>query len=104
MSAELVNIGYIVAAALFIVGLRMLGSPATAVRGNTWSAWAMLIAIVVTLLDRQIITFEWIIGGAIVGAAIGWWAAKKVEMTSMPEMVALFRRRGWQIGQQPMGC
>jgi len=94
MSAELVNIGYIVAAALFIVGLRMLGSPATAVRGNTWSAWAMLIAIVVTLLDRQIITFEWIIGGAIVGAAIGWWAAKKVEMTSMPEMVALFNGSG----------
>lgn len=94
MSAELVNIGYIVAAALFIIGLKMLGSPATAVRGNLWSAWAMLIAIVVTLLDKQIVTFEWIIGGALVGAAIGWYAAKKVEMTSMPEMVALFNGSG----------
>lgn len=94
MSAELVNIGYIVAAALFIIGLKMLGSPATAVRGNLWSAWAMLIAIVVTLLDKQIVTFEWIIGGALIGAAIGWYAAKKVEMTSMPEMVALFNGSG----------
>lgn len=72
----------------------MLGSPATAVRGNLWSAWAMLIAIVVTLLDKQIVTFEWIIGGALIGAAIGWYAAKKVEMTSMPEMVALFNGSG----------
>ncbi len=94
MSIELINVWYIVAAALFIFGLKRLGSPATAVRGNMLSALGMLIAIVVTLFNAEILTFEWIIGAAIIGAVIGWVAAEKVAMTSMPEMVALFNGSG----------
>ncbi|MBM4206320.1 MAG: NAD(P)(+) transhydrogenase (Re/Si-specific) subunit beta, partial [Gammaproteobacteria bacterium] len=90
MSLELVNLGYILSATLFILGLKMLSSPATAVRGNYLSAWAMLIAVVVTLLDERVISYEWMIAGAVVGTVIGWWAAVKVEMTKMPEMVAAF--------------
>jgi len=94
MSIELINVWYIVAAALFIFGLKQLGSPATAVRGNMLSALGMLIAIAVTLFDAEILTYEWIIGAAIIGAIIGWVAAEKVAMTSMPEMVALFNGSG----------
>lgn len=94
MSLELVNLGYILSATLFILGLKMLSSPATAVRGNYLSAWAMLIAVVVTLLDERVISYEWMIAGAVVGTVIGWWAAVKVEMTKMPEMVAAFNGSG----------
>ena len=94
MSIELINIWYIVAAALFIFGLKRLGSPATAVRGNMFSALGMLIAIAVTLFNAQILTYEWILGAAIIGAIIGYVAAEKVAMTSMPEMVALFNGSG----------
>ncbi|MEZ5596246.1 MAG: NAD(P)(+) transhydrogenase (Re/Si-specific) subunit beta [Pseudomonadales bacterium] len=94
MSLELINVGYIVAAALFIFGLKMLGSPATAVRGNWLSAWAMLIAVVVTLLDKSIVSYEWIIVGVLIGTVIGAVAAQKVQMTAMPEMVALFNGSG----------
>ncbi len=94
MSAELINVCYIVAAALFIFGLKQLGSPATAVRGNLLSATGMLIAIVVTLFSRGILEFQWILAAAAVGALIGAVAAQKVAMTAMPEMVALFNGSG----------
>ena len=94
MSLELINIWYIVAAALFIFGLKQLGSPATAVRGNLLSSIGMLIAIVVTLFNAEILSFQWIIVAAAVGAIIGAVAAQKVAMTSMPEMVALFNGSG----------
>ncbi len=94
MSLELINLWYIVAAALFIFGLKQLGSPATAVRGNTLSAAGMLIAIVVTLFSREILEFQWIAAAAVVGAIIGAVAAQRVAMTSMPEMVALFNGSG----------
>ncbi|MDA1077379.1 MAG: NAD(P)(+) transhydrogenase (Re/Si-specific) subunit beta [Proteobacteria bacterium] len=94
MSLELINVWYIVAAALFIFGLKQLGSPATAVRGNLLSAVGMLIAIVVTLFSQGIMTYTWIMISMGVGAAIGWLAAQRVAMTSMPEMVALFNGSG----------
>lgn len=94
MSIELINVWYIVAAALFVFGLKRLGSPATAVRGNMMSSLGMLIAIAVTLFNAQILTFEWIIGAALIGAIIGFVAAEKIAMTSMPEMVALFNGSG----------
>ena len=72
----------------------MLGRADTARRGNMISALGMLIAVVVTLLDRQIIDFKWIAIGLVVGAIIGGSAAKLVKMTSMPEMVALFNGFG----------
>ena len=94
MSLELINLWYVVAAALFIFGLKQLGSPATAVRGNLLSSIGMLIAVVVTLFSAEILTFQWILVAAVVGALIGAVAAQKVAMTSMPEMVALFNGSG----------
>ena len=93
-AAVLVNLAYIVASILFIFGLKMLGRADTARRGNMISALGMLIAVVVTLLDRQIIDFKWIAIGLVAGAIIGASAAKLVKMTSMPEMVALFNGFG----------
>ena len=94
MSAELINVCYIAAAALFVFGLKQLGSPATAVRGNLLSATGMLIAIVVTLFSKGILEFQWILVAAAVGALIGAVATQKVAMTAMPEMVALFNGSG----------
>ena len=94
MSAVFINVCYIAAAALFVFGLKQLGSPATAVRGNLLSATGMLIAIVVTLFSKGILEFQWILVAAAVGALIGAVAAQKVAMTAMPEMVALFNGSG----------
>ena len=94
MNPVIINLWYVVAAALFIFGLKQLGSPATAVRGNVLSSLAMVIAIAVTLFNKEILTFELIVIAAVIGAVIGAIAAQKVEMTSMPEMVALFNGSG----------
>jgi NAD(P) transhydrogenase subunit beta len=85
---------YLLAAVLFIVGLKRLSSPATAARGNQISAVGMLIAIVVTLLDQQVVEYGVVIAGLVVGAAIGAVLAIRVEMTSMPELVAAFNGFG----------
>ena len=87
-------LSYIVSAVLFILGLKMLGNAATAVRGNTLSACGMLLAVVATLLDQQIVTYQWIAAGILAGGAIGAVAAVRVPMTSMPEFVALFNGTG----------
>ena len=94
LSPLLINFAYIVSAILFIFGLKQLGSPATARRGNLLSAVGMLVAIVVTLLSRDIVRFEYLLAFALVGAVIGALAARLVAMTSMPEMVALFNGSG----------
>ena len=94
MTLELINVWYIVAAALFIFGLKQLGSPATAVRGNLLSAIGMLIAVVVTLFSQEILEFRWILVAAALGAIIGAVAAQRIAMTGMPEMVALFNGSG----------
>jgi len=85
---------YLVAAILFIVGLKRLSHPSTARRGNLLSAVGMLLAIGITLLDRQILSFQWIIIGVLVGAGVGAWMARAVAMTSMPQMVGLFNGFG----------
>ena len=94
MTLELINLFYVASAALFIFGLKQLSSPATAVRGNMLSSFAMLIAIVATLTGNNILPWEWIIISIAIGAVIGGLAAQKVAMTSMPEMVALFNGSG----------
>jgi len=90
----LINIAYIISSVLFILGIKMLNSPKTARKGNFISAIGMFIAIIVTLLSKQIISYEWIIVGIIVGGLIGAIAAQKVAMTGMPEMVALLNGFG----------
>jgi len=72
----------------------MLGSPKTARKGNMYSALGMLLAIVVTLFDKHIINYEWIIIGLIAGSAIGSTFALKVKMTGMPQMVGLLNGFG----------
>ena len=94
MTLELINLFYVASAALFIFGLKQLSSPATAVRGNMLSSFAMLIAILATLTGNNILPWEWIIISIAIGAVIGGLAAQKVAMTSMPEMVALFNGSG----------
>ena len=95
MNIELIaNLSYIVAAGLFIFGLKMLGNPATARRGNRLSAFGMLIAVVAGLNSQGIVSYEYIAGGIIAGAIIGALAARLVMMTAMPEMVALFNGSG----------
>ena len=95
MELELIiQLGYVVAAGLFIFGLKMLGSPDTARKSNGISAIGMLVAIVAALLDQGIVQFEYILGGMVVGGTIGAVAARTVAMTSMPEMVALFNGVG----------
>ena len=90
----LIQLTYLVAISFFIVGVKRLGSPSTARKGNQYAALGMLIGVAVTLLDRQILTFEWILAGVVVGSLVGGVAARKVEMTSMPELVALFNGFG----------
>jgi len=90
----LINASYIVASILFILGLKMLSSPVTARRGNMLSALGMLIAVVVTLLDKNILTYRYIIIGLASGSLIGVAAARLVAMTGMPQMVALFNGFG----------
>src|SRR5512134_2678582 len=85
---------YLIAAVLFIIGLKRLSSPLTARRGNLVSGVGMLIAIAVTLFDRHILSFEVIAAGLLVGSALGWWMARTVKMTAMPQMVALLNGFG----------
>ena len=88
------NLGYLAAAILFILGLKRLSRPRTAVRGNQYGAAGMLVAVVVTLADRSIIGYGWIIGGLVLGAVVGVLLALRVQMTAMPELVALFNGFG----------
>ncbi len=95
MNAEtLINFSYIVASILFIMGLKMLGRQATARRGNMISSLGMLIAVVVTLFAREIVSFQWILVGVGIGAVIGIACARLIKMTSIPEMVALLNGFG----------
>ncbi len=92
--ADWVNLLYIVGFALFIVGLRMVRGPRTAVRGNQIAAVGMGVALVATLLDDRIGDWVLIVIGVAIGTAIGIPAARSVKMTAMPQMVALFNGVG----------
>ncbi len=89
----IINLAYIIAAILFIVGLKMLSSPDTARRGNLISAIGMFLAVVATLLTKGL-AFQWIIVGVLIGSIVGVFAARLIAMTAMPEMVALFNGFG----------
>jgi NAD(P) transhydrogenase subunit beta len=94
MMTALINLAYVLAATLFIFGLKGLSSPRTAVRANLMGACGMLIAILVTLAHRQIIGFVPILAGVILGSAVGALLALKVQMTAIPQMVALLNGFG----------
>ena len=88
-----INYVYVISAGMFIFGLKMLSSPATARSGNLVSALGMLIAIVATLL-AQGLDYRWILAGILIGTLLGMAGAYFVKMTAMPEMVALFNGFG----------
>ncbi|HEU4630396.1 MAG TPA: NAD(P)(+) transhydrogenase (Re/Si-specific) subunit beta [Gemmatimonadaceae bacterium] len=94
MPPTLEQLGYLAAAVLFILGLKRLNHPATARAGNRLSGIGMLIAIVITLFDRAILSYGTIAAGMVVGSALGLWMARAVKMTSMPQMVALLNGFG----------
>ena len=91
---EIVNISYLVSAVLFIVGLKRLSSPATARSGNLLAATAMLLAVVITLIDREVLDYIQILSGIVVGSIIGTIFARSIQMTAMPQMVAVFNGLG----------
>jgi H+-translocating NAD(P) transhydrogenase subunit beta len=92
--SDVVHLLYIVAFSLFIVGLRMLRGPRTAVRGNEVAAVGMAVAVVATLLTRGVGDWILIVVGVAIGTAVGVPAARSVKMTAMPQMVALFNGVG----------
>ena len=99
MDAVFINLIYLFASVLFILGIRGLTHPRTAVRGNLMGASGMLLAVVATLLDSQVFGsgvagFGVILAGIALGSAIGATLAVKIQMTAMPEMVALLNAFG----------
>ncbi len=94
---EFIEIGYLVAVLLFIIGLKRLSSPKTARKGNLLAAGGMALAIVLAMIAPMEVgadNYLWIVGGMAVGGAIGMVSARRVAMTSMPQMVSIFNGLG----------
>jgi NAD(P) transhydrogenase subunit beta len=91
---QIIQLAYVVAAFLFILGLSNLSSPRTAPRGNRTAAIGMLIAVIATLLVQEVVRYEVILAGVVVGSALGAVLALRIQMTAMPQMVALLNGFG----------
>ena len=89
-----VQLAYLVSATLFVFGLKLLGSPASARKGNALAALAMLIAVVFTLIENRVLNWTGIMVGLIVGSLVGALSARWVKMTAMPQLVGLFNGMG----------
>jgi H+-translocating NAD(P) transhydrogenase subunit beta len=99
MATSILLIIYLIASVTFIVGLKMLSHPETARKGNLVAAAGMTLAIFGTIFlyeegGKRLHNYGWIFGGLLIGSIVGWLSAKKVKMTSMPEMVSLFNGMG----------
>src|SRR5438270_4566518 len=94
MGRDATNLLYLVTIVTFILALKFLSNPATARRGNQIGAAGMLVAIVVTFLQNSVVSWWEIAVGMIAGGAFGAVAARRVRMTAMPQMVALFNGVG----------
>src|ERR1700760_3600866 len=93
----LTQLSYLVAAALFIIGLKRMSSPVTAVSGVRWAGYGMLLATIVTLVFMDWVSplHLWLVLGAIaIGSVIAWVSGKRVAMTDMPQMIALYNGMG----------
>ena len=93
----LVDIAYLIGAVLFVWGLRLLSSPDSARKGNLYAAFGMGVGIIGSLVDNRIEgdgNYGWIAGGIALGSLIGWFAAKRIKMTDMPQMVSIFNGLG----------
>tara|TARA_Y100000591_G_C21804459_1_gene683976 strand:- start:290 stop:1696 length:1407 start_codon:yes stop_codon:yes gene_type:complete len=91
---NIVNLGYIIAAIFFIIGLKRLSSPGTARNGNRLASVGMLIAVLVTVLGNNILGWEWIITSILIASVVGFFSARKIQMTAMPQLVAIFNGLG----------
>lgn len=94
MEEKLIDLAYIASSILFIFGIKMLGKAETARRGNLLSSLGMLLALVATLFSKQVVDYPLIFAGLLLGGGIGFVWAKRVQMTGMPELVALFNGFG----------
>jgi len=94
LSTEIIYLAYLIALSLFVLGIKGLTKPRTAVNGNKLSALGMFIAVAVTLLDQGIVDYQWIIAGLLLGTVIGTFMALKIQVTAMPQMVALLNGFG----------
>jgi len=93
-STTAVQLAYLLSAVLFVFGLKKLGSPVTARRGNALAALAMLIAILATLAEHRVLNWAGILLGLVLGSLVGAAAARWVKMTDMPQLVGLFNGMG----------
>jgi NAD(P) transhydrogenase subunit beta len=90
----LIDASYLLVAFLFIVGLKQMSSPVTARRGIVWAGAGMLIATLVSFAYPGMHNYPLILAGIGVGGAVAWWSGKKVAMTDMPQMIALYNGMG----------
>src|SRR5579859_127395 len=90
----LIQISYFVTAALFILGLKRMSSPVTARSGILWAGSGMLVATVVSFLYPGMTNYELIGAAIVVGGGLAWWSGKRVAMTDMPQMIALYNGMG----------
>jgi NAD(P) transhydrogenase subunit beta len=90
----LIQISYLVTAFLFIMGLKRMSSPVTARSGIIWAGAGMLVATLFTFLYPGLGNFEWLLPAIIAGTAVAWWSGRRVAMTNMPQMIALYNGFG----------
>ncbi len=93
----IINAAYFIAAVLFIVGLKQMASPVNARRGIIWAGVGMVIATLVTFVHPEVsglVNYLLIVLGIGIGGALAWWTGKKVPMTDMPQMIALYNGMG----------
>jgi len=92
--AFLINVSYFVAAALFILGLKRMSSPTTARGGIVWAGVGMLVATVITFATPGMHNYGWMTLALIIGGGLAWYSGKKVAMTDMPQMIAIYNGMG----------
>jgi len=90
LHVDLTAIAYLISAVLFIMALRGLSSPESSRKGNTYGMIGMAIAIITTVMDPSVVSYEWIIGALAIGGLIGFIIARRIAMTAMPQLVAAF--------------
>src|SRR6187455_2030035 len=90
----LIDISYFLTACLFILGLKRMSSPVTARSGIVWAGAGMVVATLVSFLYPNMSNYELIIAAIVVGSIIAWWSGKRVAMTDMPQMIALYNGMG----------
>ncbi|WP_227816475.1 NAD(P)(+) transhydrogenase (Re/Si-specific) subunit beta [Nitrogeniibacter aestuarii] len=93
-SNPIIDLAYVIVAVVFILGLKAMSSPVTARKGIVWAGWAMVAATVVTLFYPGMQNFALMIVAMMAGASVAWWSGKKVAMTDMPQMVAIYNGMG----------